>query len=365
MAEKKLMKGNEAIAEAAIRAGLKFFAGYPITPQSELLEYISAKLPAAGGEFVQAESEVAASNMIMGASIGGARCMTATSGPGLSLMAEVLANLSEGSLPSVIIDVMRSQGNITPSQADYNYMTKSLGHGGMRGFVMAPSTVQQAADMTFEAFDIADRYHTPVIILLDGMIGQMMEAVELPEPKTPEDLRGYVIPNGAKGRPRRFETASALFYKGLPFEEALDALSRDKAEMYLDWEKNEARYKTFMMEDAEYAVVAYGSAARIAIDAVRQLREEGIMAGLFQPLTLFPFPGEAVAELASLKGTVTAEMVVPAQFDYDVVHYLPRGANHGCYARFGLPLEARGIVEEVRRIVRNAENAAFCERQGR
>ncbi|MGC8796300.1 3-methyl-2-oxobutanoate dehydrogenase subunit VorB [Thermodesulfovibrio sp. 3462-1] len=292
---KILMKGNEAVAEAAIQAGLKFYAGYPITPQNEIPEYLSKKLPEAGGVFIQAESEIAAINMIYGASACGVRVMTSSSSPGISLKQEAISYLAGAELPAVIVNMMRGGpglGNISGSQADYFQAVKGGGHGDYRLLVYAPFSVQEMWDYTILAFEKADEWRNPVMILGDGVIAQMMEPVvqRFPELKT-FDKSSWAL-TGAKGRPSRF--IRTLFMG----EGELEKRNWKLQEKYQQWKEKEVRYETYFIEDAEVVIVAFGSAARISISAIKRLRREGIKIGLLRPITLFPFPEEPIRQLA-------------------------------------------------------------------
>lgn len=351
---KKVMKGNEAVAEAAIRSGLEFFCGYPITPQSELLEYMSWRLKEEGKIFVQAESEIGSSQMLTGASIAGARCMTATSGPGLSLMAEALACMALGRLPGVLVDVQRAFNCITPAQMDYNFVTKGFGHSGQHGFVLAPSTVQEAADCTVLAFEKAYQYNVPAVVLMDGMLGQMMEAVELPDMVEKNLTVTYPVPIGKGSRPGKkafYQSGYGGQYKGLQAEEACEAVCRDNAALYEEWVETEARCEMYRMEDAQYAIISYGSSARICLDTVEILREQGIKAGLVRPVTVFPFPEKQIGGLKDLKSVLCVEMAKPEQFAKDVALCLDRRIPMRTYVRCGgnlpEPHEAAAILREM------------------
>ncbi len=292
---KVLMKGNEAIAEAAIRAGCDAYFGYPITPQTEVLEYMSRRMPELGRAFVQAESELGAINMVYGAACTGARVMTTTSSPGFSLMQEGISYIAMSFVPCVIVNVMRGGpglGNIQPAQGDYFQMTRGGGHGDYRLIVLAPSTVQETVDLIIEAFDLADKYRQPVTVIADGMIGQIMEPVgfpELQEPKRPEQPWALT---GAKGRKKNIVTSLFLGAQNLERE------NLRLQEIIAEIEANEARSAEYMMEGAEIIVVAYGTAGRIAQTAVKQARAEGIPVGLFRPITMFPFPYDDLDRLA-------------------------------------------------------------------
>ena len=292
---KILMKGNEAFAEAAVRAGCEAYFGYPITPQTELLEYMSRRMVELGRTFLQAESELSAINMVYGAACAGARVMTSTSSPGFSLMQEGISYIVCSELPAVVINVMRGGpglGNILPSQADYFQMTKGGGHGDYNVIVLAPATLQEAIDLTILAFDLADKYRSVVTIIADGMIGQIMEPVELPEiepPKRPEQPWAL---RGAKGRERNIITS--LYLEG-PNLEKVNLRLQETLEKI---RANEVRYAEHMLEGAEIVVVAYGTAARIAQTAAKEAREEGIPTGLFRPITMFPFPYDRLEKVA-------------------------------------------------------------------
>ena len=284
---KILMKGNEAIAEAAIRAGCDAYFGYPITPQTEVLEYMSRRMPELGRAFVQAESELAAINMVYGAACTGVRSMTTTSSPGYSLMQEGISYIAMSFVPCVIANIMRGGpglGNIQPSQGDYFQMTKGGGHGDYHPLVLAPATVQEMVDLTIVAFDLADKYCQPVTVIADGLIGQIMEPVEFPEFKAPVRPERPWALTGAKGRRKNIITS--LFLGAEILERENIKLQKIIAEM----QANEVRYAEYLMAGAEIVVVAYGTAGRIAQTAVKQARAEGIPAGLFRPISMFPFP---------------------------------------------------------------------------
>ncbi len=283
-----LMKGNEAIAEAAIRAGCRAYFGYPITPQTELAEYMARHLPRAGGVFLQAESEVAAINMVYGASGAGVRVMTSTSSPGFSLMLEGLSYLVGARLPCVVVNVMRGGpglGNIAPAQSDYAVMTRALGHGDSHGIVLAPATVQEAVDLVRLAFELTERYRLPVLLAADGLLGQMMEPVVLPDPVPPPPPPPWATTGGGRRR------ISSIYLQ----PEDLEAHVRDLVAVYEAIARPEARAEAYRLDDAEVGVVAYGTAARIARAAVDRARDDGLRAGLLRPLTLWPFPTAAFA----------------------------------------------------------------------
>ena len=297
LSKKILLKGNEVMCQAAIEAGCSFFAGYPITPQNEVPEYMSSHLPEAGGIFIQAESELAAINMIFGASAAGVRCMTSSSSPGVSLKQEGISYIAAAELPCVIANMQRGGpglGNIRASQADYFQAVKGGGHGDYRMIVLAPSTIPEIYELTMNAFDYADHYRSPVLILGDGILGQMAEPIELKPYKPIVELpeKDYIL-DGCKGRdPRIIKTlllrpAEAL----VEFNEYLKVkYARIESELKL--------CEQYLTEDAELVVAAYGITARIAIDAIDAAREKGLKVGLIRPITLWPFPDEVFKEVA-------------------------------------------------------------------
>ncbi|MCQ2150073.1 MAG: 3-methyl-2-oxobutanoate dehydrogenase subunit VorB [Bacteroidales bacterium] len=286
MATKKLMKGNEALAEAAIRSGCRFYFGYPITPQTELAEYMARYLPKAGGVFLQAESEIAAISMVYGTSAAGKRVMTSSSSPGISLKQEGISYLAGSNLPAVIVNVQRGGpglGGIQPSQSDYWQATKGGGHGDYHLIVLAPSTVQEMADLTVLAFDLADKYRVQTMILADGTVGQMMEPVELPEPVQKEYDKPWALRGKGNGK-SKFITSLSLS------PEELEQWNINNFEKYRHIEETEQRAEEFLMDDAEICIVAFGISARVSRNAVIAAREKGIKAGLIRPITLYPFP---------------------------------------------------------------------------
>ena len=285
---KQLLKGNVAIAEAAIRAGCEAYFGYPITPQTELLEHMARRMVELDRVFLQAESEVAAVNMVYGAAAAGAKVMTSSSSPGISLMQEGFSYIAGSNVPAVVVDVMRGGpglGNIQPSQADYNQVTKTAGHGDFHPIVLAPSTVQESIDLTVLAFDLAEKYRTLVFVVADGAIGQMMEPAELPEMRPLAEKRPEWAVTGAKGRPHN--VISSLFMGA----EQLEAMNIElQAKLRQIEQASEVRYEEIGVDDAEIVVVAFGTAARVAKTAVRRLRAAGLPVGLFRPISLWPFP---------------------------------------------------------------------------
>ncbi|MDR7544551.1 MAG: 3-methyl-2-oxobutanoate dehydrogenase subunit VorB [Armatimonadota bacterium] len=283
-----LMKGNEAIAEAAIRAGCRAYFAYPITPQNEIGEYMARRLHEAGGAFVQAESEVAAINMVYGAAGAGARAMTSTSSPGFSLMTEGLSYIIGARLPCVVINVMRGGpglGNIAPSQADYFQVTRALGHGDTHAIVLAPSTVQEAVDLMAPAFELAERYRLPTVIAADGLLGQMMEPVVLPEPVAPPPPPAWATTGATHER----RLINSIYLEPEELERHVLGLLA----VYDEIRSREPRWESYQVEDADLVVVAYGTTARIARSAVDRVRADGLRVGLVRPITLWPFPAKA------------------------------------------------------------------------
>lgn len=302
----QLLKGNVAFAEAAVRNGLQAYFGYPITPQSEALEHLSGRMIEEGRVFLQAESEVAAINMVYGAACAGVRAMTSTSGPGLALMAEGLSYIAGSEVPVVVVNMMRGGpglGNIQPSQADYNFMTKSAGHGDFHPLVLAPASIQEIIDMVGLAFELAEKYRTLVMIAGDGCIGQMMESAELPPMQSVRDTVPDWAVSGARGRDPNVITS---LYLGA---EKLEAANLRLQAKLAEIERNEARSVEVATEDADLLLVAYGTAGRVCVSVVREARKQGLKVGLFRPQTLWPYPEERLSELAEqVKGILVVEM---------------------------------------------------------
>ena len=311
---KILMKGNEAFGRAAIQAGCHYFFGYPITPQSELPEYLSRELPKVGGAFVQAESEVAAINMVYGAGGSGTRVMTSSSSPGVALKQEGITYCAGAEVPCVVLNVMRGGpglGTIQPSQSDYYMATKGGGNGDYRTPVFAPASVQEAVDMIIEAFDVADLYRTPVMVLADGMIGQMMEPVDFDkERKTREIPQKTWATTGTKGQ-RKPNVINSLYLQS----EELEQHNLKLKKKYKAIEENEVQYEMYHTEDAELVFVAYGTVSRIVKTTVDQLREEGYKVGLIRPKTLWPFPKEAFKQIPNAKNLLVVEMSLGQMID--------------------------------------------------
>jgi len=295
----ELMTGNEACAEGAVQAGCVFYAGYPITPQNELTAYIAKRMREVGGTFIQAESELAAISMVFGASVAGVRAMTSSSSPGISLKQEGISYLSGCELPAVVVNVMRGGpglGNIAPSQSDYFQATRGGGHGDYRTIVLAPSTVSEVYAFTGEAFDLAERYRMVVMVLADGILGQMMEPVQPSAVSRQPSAKGHRakdwVLDGCKGRSPRV-IKSLLLGQG-----ELERLNKKLQKKYETVEKNEQKYEILHGGDSDVFIVAYGTVSRIAASCVERLREKGLKAGLIRPITLWPFPYEAIFKLA-------------------------------------------------------------------
>jgi len=301
VSEKILMKGAEVLGEAAIKAACRLFFGYPITPQNEAPAYMAKRLPEVGGTFLQAESEVAAINMLYGAAGAGHRVMTTSSSPGISLMMEGISYIAGAELPVVLANVMRGGpglGGIGPAQADYFQSTKGGGHGDYRIITLAPSDLQEQVDLMYDAFDLADEYRNPVMILTDGLLGQIMEAVEFKRVKDPATLKAKPwAATGRKGRTKNLITS---------FDLDLDGLERHNQKIQAKYalaKQKEVRFQDFHAEDAEIIVVAYGTMARICKTAISHMRSEGASVGLFRPISLWPFPENQILQLAQKPST--------------------------------------------------------------
>ncbi len=311
---KVLMKGNEALAEAAIRAGCHHFFGYPITPQTELAAYMAKRMPKIDGTYLQAESEIAAINMVLGASAAGIRAMTSSSSPGISLKSEGISYMAGSDLPALIINVQRGGpglGGIQPSQSDYWQATKAGGHGDYQILVFAPSTVQEMVDLVSDAFDLADKYRMPSMILADGMLGQMMESVELPEEGAKQPIEKPWAACGHENK-REHNVINSLYLT----PDKLESLVLERYERYEMIQKNEQRAEEYLTEDADLIVVAYGASARVARSAVNKLREQGQKVGLIRPITLWPFPVDVLKKAAAhTKQMLTVEMSMGQMVD--------------------------------------------------
>ena len=346
---KELIKGNIAFAEAALRAGLQAYFGYPITPQTEALEWLSGRMPELGRAFVQAESELGAINMVYGAACTGTRTMTSSSSPGISLMQEGISYIAGSEVPVVMINVMRGGpglGNIAPAQSDYHQSVHGGGHGDYPRIVLAPSNIQELIDITYESFDIAEKYRCIVLIVLDGSIGQMMEPAEMPpfrELKTEKPDWAVV---GAKGRKPNLICSLNI---GAEDHEIVNM------RLWNTWNKirqNEVRFEEYYLDDAEYVVVGFGTAGRIALSAVREAREKGIKVGLFRPVSLSPYPEKELAALAEkTKGMLVVEMNMGQMLD-DVIGITKDKCPVKFYGRAGGPVPMpEEILEQIENMV--------------
>ncbi|NLC84704.1 MAG: 3-methyl-2-oxobutanoate dehydrogenase subunit VorB [Ruminococcaceae bacterium] len=349
MSKRVLMKGNEVIAEAAIRAGCRHYFGYPITPQTEIMHYMAKRMVEVGGTFVQAESEVAAINMVYGASGAGARAMTTSSSPGISLKQEGFSYIAGAELPAVVVNIVRSGpglGGILPAQGDYFQATKGGGHGDYRNIVLAPASVQELYELTVEAFNLADRYRMLTMILGDGTMGQMMEPVAFRETEPVHRPEKEWAAGGRGGRPEH-RTITSIYIEADDLEEVNNRLQAK----YRDIEQNEVRVEVSDCEDAEIVITAFGTCSRICKNVIRQARAEGIKVGLVRPITLWPFPKDALARVAaqdSVKAFLDVELNA-GQMIEDVrlaincskpVHFLGRTGGN-------LPTQAE-ILEKLR-----------------
>ncbi len=345
---RELLKGNVAIAEAALRAGMTAYFGYPITPQTELLEHLARRMPELGRTFLQAESEIAAINMVYGAACAGVRTMTSSSGPGISLMQEGMSYIAASDVPCVVVDIMRGGpglGNILPSQGDYFQVTRSAGHGDYHPIVLAPASVQEAVDLTILAFDLADQYRHLVILAADGMIGQMMEPAELPPMRELADERPAYALTGAKGRPPR---RIASFYLQAEAEEAYNLHIQARLARIREAEQRSIEYFT---EDAQLLVVGYGSAGRIALSAVQKLRAQGVPVGLFRPISLYPFPAGRLRQLAAQVSAILVVEMNAGQMLEDVRLTVAERTPIHFYGRMGgaipVPEEIENALHEL------------------
>jgi 2-oxoglutarate ferredoxin oxidoreductase subunit alpha len=348
MMARELLKGNEAMAEAAIRAGLQGYFGYPITPQTELLEWMSKRMPELGRSFLQAESEVAAINMLYGAACTGARVMTSSSSPGVSLMMEGLSYIAGTEVPVVLIDVMRGGpglGNIAPAQGDYNQIVHGGGHGDYFPIVLAPASVQEAIDLTVLAFDLADKYRSIAVVLADGNVGQIMEPAELP-PMRPlrTEYPDWAV-RGAENRERRI--LSSIYIQ----PDAEEVANFRLLERWIQIQANEVRYREYYLDDAELVVIGFGTAGRVALSAVRAARAEGIPVGLLRPITLSPYPFEQVEALAERSTAFLVVEMNSGQMLDDVLRAAKGRIPVEFYGRMGgiVPFPDE-ILAEIRRI---------------
>ncbi len=351
MAERKLFKGNEAVAEAAVRAGCRFFFGYPITPQNEIPEYMSRRLPEVGGVFLQAESEVAAINMVYGAAGAGARVMTSSSSPGISLKQEGISYIAGAELPCLIVNMMRGGpglGGIQPAQSDYFQAVKGGGHGDYHCIVFAPASVQEMVDLTMNAFNVGEKYRMPVMILGDGVLGQMMEPVEFPDPAPADRPVPDWATTGARDR-RDTRLINSIYIKP-------DDLLRHNHKLqarYEQVERDEVRWETVNTDDADIVLVAYGTSARVCRSAMDRARSEGLRVGLLRPITVSPFPYQAIADVARTARAFLAVEMSMGQMVEDV----KLGALGAAPVYFygtpgGIVPTAAAIAEEIRKIAK-------------
>ena len=353
MAQKVLMKGNEAIAEAAIRAGCRHYFGYPITPQTEIAAYMAKKMPKIGGVFLQAESEIASINMVYGAAAAGMRVMTSSSSPGISLKSEGLSYIAGSDIPALVVNVQRGGpglGGIQPSQSDYFQATKGGGHGDYRMIVLAPASVQEMASLTIKGFNLADKYRMASMILADGTIGQMMEPISFEDAEVETYEKSWAL-TGTNGE-RKHNIVNSLYLKA----DELEVKNFERFERYKLIEENEPMWEEYMMEDAELCVVAFGIASRVAKNAVAAAREEGIKVGMIRPITLWPFPTKALAAAAEkVNGFISVELSM-GQMIEDV-----RLAT-GCKKPVSLCNRCGGMIpspDEVLDSIRKAQKGEF------
>uniref|UniRef100_UPI00359C697B 3-methyl-2-oxobutanoate dehydrogenase subunit VorB n=1 Tax=Faecalicatena contorta TaxID=39482 RepID=UPI00359C697B len=339
---KILLKGNEALAEAALAAGCRFYSGYPITPQTEILEYLSWRMEEVGGEFVQAESELSGINMVLGAAAAGARALTTSSGPGFSLKQEGISYLVAADLPAVIVNVMRigtGLGDISQGQGDYWQMTRGGGHGDYRTIVLAPASVQENADLMAVSFDLAEKYRHPVLIASDAAIGQMIEAVEIPEFKEHDiDKFDWTVKGCKKGDEHR--KIQNVYYTHPDYESYL-------LNKYTEIEETEQRYENIQVEDAEIVLVAYGISSRVCLETVEMARSKGLKVGLIRPITLWPFPVKAFEKAGNAKLFLSVEINILGQMTDDIrlaVNGKVPVEHYGSI--FEIP-ESEGIIEKI------------------
>lgn len=351
MSEKKLMRGNEAIAEAAIRAGCRNYFAYPITPQAELLQWMANHMPEQeNGTFLQAESEIGAISMVYGAASAGERTMTSSSSPGISLKQEGISYLAGSNLPAVIVNIMRGGpglGNIQPAQGDYFQATKGGGHGDYHVLTFAPSTVPEAADLTFVAFNLADQYRMPVMVLADGMIGQMMEPVQLPDPLDEAEIpdKPWAV-DGANGREQNVIKSFALGAG------KLKEMNQDRQQKYQELQQREVRYEYVGEDSPDLLIVAYGTVARIVKTVLREASTEGIDLALFRPISLWPFPSKSLKSASKKTDTVLTVEMSAGQMWEDVQLAVSDEINTPFYGEMGGVVPTpQGILEEVRNYV--------------
>ncbi|HSM70908.1 MAG TPA: 3-methyl-2-oxobutanoate dehydrogenase subunit VorB [Anaerolineales bacterium] len=359
---RELWKGNEAIAEASVRAGLEAYFGYPITPQTEILEYLSRRMPELRRTFVQAESELGAINMVYGAACTGVRVMSTSSSPGMSLMLEGVSYIAGTEVPAVLVNVMRGGpglGNIAPAQGDYNQAVHGGGHGDYQPIVLAPASVQEAIDLTVLSFDLAEKYRTICMIILDGSIGQMMEPAEMPEMQEVKRANWDWATDGRMGKRER-RILSSIY---------LDPIEEEKLNLRLlsRWkiiQREEVRYKEYFLDDAEYVIIGFGTAGRVALSAVRQAREQGIKVGLLRPITVSPFPVEAIEQLVGRVNGILVTEMNSGQMLEDVRLAVKGRVPVEFYGRMGgvVPLPDE-ILREIERLTTSDLNAQSNPRE--
>ncbi len=352
MSKKVLMKGNEAIAEAAIRCGCRHYFGYPITPQTEIAAYMAKRMPKIGGTFLQAESEIAAINMVYGCASTGKRVMTSSSSPGIALKAEGLSYLAGADLPALIVNIQRGGpglGGIQPSQSDYFFMTRGPGHGDFHVIVLAPSSVQEMADLTRLAFELGEKYRMPAMLLADGTMGQMMESVVLPEenadPMEPVKSKPWATTGTGCSRPHNI--VNSLYLKP-------DELEKTNIERYARYDalKAEARWEEYLMDDAQICVVSTGITARVSKNAIAECRRRGIKVGMIRPITLFPFPEKPLADAAGkVKSFLTVELNM-GQMNEDVRLAI------GCSKPVSMCNRVGGMIPSTDEVIRAIEKEA-------
>ena len=353
MSEKVLMKGNEAIAEAALKAGCRFYFGYPITPQTEIAAYMAKRMPKIGGTFLQAESEVSAINMVYGVAGAGFRVMTSSSSPGVSLKQEGISYIAGADLPCLIVNVQRGGpglGGIQPSQADYFQAVKGGGHGDYHLVVYAPASVQEMADYTIKAFDVADKYRVPVMLLADGTMGQMMEPVELPEVNAVEVEKPWAV--RGTGCKREHNIINSLYLK----PDVLEKTNFERYEKYKEIEKNECLYEEYMVEDADIVLVAYGITARVSKNAVVEARKQGLKVGLIRPITLWPFPTEVLRKTADkVKGFISVELSMGQMIEDIRLAIECKKPVALCNRTGGMIVSPEEVVESVKKLLSEVE----------
>ena len=346
--QRELIKGNEAVIKGAVLAGCSLYFGYPITPASEIAEAAAYYFPLLGGTFVQAESEIASINMVYGAAAAGMRAMTASSGPGLSLKQEGISYCAGSELPCVIVDVMRAGpglGNIWPEQGDYNQIVKGGGHGNYRAIVLAPNSAQEMCDLTMLAFELADKYRNPAIVLTDAYIGQMMEPVEFPITRKKIPHKNWAL-YGTR------ESKKNLISSILMNTQILENHNRNLQKKYEAVEKNEVRFETIFSDDAELILVGYGIVSRLLLNVAEALRKEGKKVGLFRPITLFPFPSKSIAELCKTTDQFLVVELSNGQMVNDVKLAVNGKREVQFYSRMGGAIPSvEELVEEARKYV--------------